>query len=89
MILVGSFSGFIGSIVYLFSLLFKNNFLKIDSFLGAIFQYSGWCSKENKIVYTHSSTTKHISGLPILNNHMVIINYYFLLKLFRLISYLL
>jgi uncharacterized protein (TIGR00297 family) len=56
-ILVGSFSGFIGSI--------------IDSFLGAIFQYSGWCSKENKIVYTHSSTTKHISGLPILNNHMV------------------
>ncbi|XP_066266790.1 transmembrane protein 19-like [Branchiostoma lanceolatum] len=43
----------------------------LDSFLGATLQYSGFCDEQKKVVQYPSPTTKHISGLPLLDNHGV------------------
>mmetsp|Transcript_3887 Transcript_3887/g.9523 ORF Transcript_3887/g.9523 Transcript_3887/m.9523 type:complete len:287 (+) Transcript_3887:429-1289(+) len=56
-IAIGCVGGFLGSL--------------IDSLLGATVQYSGWCSKERKVVETPGPTVTRISGLNILDNHQV------------------
>jgi uncharacterized membrane protein len=43
----------------------------MDSLLGACLQYSGWCSVQKKVVSIPSSTTTHISGMNVLDNHQV------------------
>ena len=44
----------------------------IDSLLGALFQYSGYCPEKKKVVkQPHSSNVVHISGLNILSNDAV------------------
>ncbi|XP_033101916.1 transmembrane protein 19-like [Anneissia japonica] len=43
----------------------------IDSLLGATLQYSGFCEEKHVVVDFPSDSTKHISGVPILDNHGV------------------
>jgi uncharacterized membrane protein len=43
----------------------------IDSLLGATLQYSGWCSKTNRVVAQAAPHVKHISGRPLLSNNQV------------------
>ena len=44
----------------------------VDSYLGALLQYSGFCSLRKKIVSKHSKhTTKHISGVDLFDNDQV------------------
>jgi len=57
LIVIGSLGGLLGSL--------------IDSFLGATLQISSWDPKSQKVVNYSSSTTKHISGNDILDNHQV------------------
>jgi len=42
-----------------------------DSFLGATLQYSGLDSQTQRVVETPSTSTTHISGRPLLDNHGV------------------
>lgn len=56
-LLISLLAGFFGSLT--------------DSFLGACFQYSGYCTKEKKVVSKPSETVVHISGCICLDNHMV------------------
>jgi hypothetical protein len=46
--------------------------MSIDSFLGALFQYSGYDEKTGMISYEPSSGVRHISGRDWLNNHQVL-----------------
>jgi uncharacterized membrane protein len=43
----------------------------IDSLLGATLQYSGWCSKTNRVVGGAAPHVQHISGRPLLSNNQV------------------
>ena len=43
----------------------------IDSFIGAKFQYSGYCETKKKVVHKPSASTKHICGRALLSNHGV------------------
>ena len=56
-VLLGAVSGFFGSMV--------------DSVLGAIFQFSGYSEKMNKVVNVPGSGVSHISGWNLLDNHEV------------------
>lgn len=56
-LVLATFAGLVGSLV--------------DSYLGAIFQYSGFCSVRKKITSKKSSTTKHVSGSDVLDNDLV------------------
>ena len=58
LLLLATISGFLGSI--------------LDSYLGAILQYSGFCTLRKKIVSRpHHNTTKHVTGSNILDNDQV------------------
>jgi len=56
-ILVGTTAGFFGS--------------TLDSVLGALFQYSGWDEKSEKVVNSPGPGVVQISGFDILSNHAV------------------
>ena len=56
-IMLGCIAGFVGSAV--------------DSLLGATVQYSGYCSERKRVVYKPTSTSKHITGIGLLDNHLV------------------
>lgn len=43
----------------------------VDSYLGAIFQYSGFCSLRKKVVSTKYKTATHITGWDVLDNDQV------------------
>ena len=56
-VVTGFLGGFLGSL--------------IDSFIGAQWQYSGYCEVKKKVVHEPSTTSKHICGKAILSNHGV------------------
>lgn len=56
-ILVGGFAGFVGSL--------------LDSLLGATLQYSGFCSRQQKVVAQPGPTVKHLTGADVLTNGQV------------------
>lgn len=56
-IVIGAVAGFVGSL--------------IDSVLGATFQYSGLDESSGRIVDHPATGVRHLSGLPILDNHSV------------------
>lgn len=43
----------------------------LDSYLGAIFQYSGYCSLRKKVVNLKYKTSEHITGWDVLDNDQV------------------
>jgi uncharacterized protein (TIGR00297 family) len=43
----------------------------LDSILGGIFEYSGYCTETKKIVKIQTSTTQHISGMNLLSGDAV------------------
>lgn len=53
-ILFGGVAGLIGSL--------------FDSLFGAWFQYSGYCTRQKKVVHQPSGTTEHISGVALFDN---------------------
>jgi hypothetical protein len=57
----------------LFIFFSQTNHIQIDSLLGALFQYSGFCTESKRVVNAPTPTSKHICGWNILSNSQVFI----------------